>query len=423
VIGEPPRNESSMTADPGFADEQAPAHGSKDDDEALYQQACVELVRPSAARPRGDVALLLLTMALFVAITLWQTGFSVEALQWWLLPLVGVILLHEAGHYAGMRLFGYRDVRMFFIPFFGAAVTGKKHAAPAWQQAIVLLLGPLPGIALGVALAMWQPAWLTIPLIFILLAVNGFNLLPVYPLDGGKLLHVLLFSRRPAWTTTLLALSGLAMAALAWWESSWVSALIAAALLIGAPTFHFNRLRRDAERSKLPAMPERLEELDEDQLRALYQSARRVNPDAKQPKECANEMRLLHEESVTKSANLAATVALLATYGASIIVVVTALQSIFFFTESDDPSLWSVRHLEDWVSTELKLDQIELRPAGPGEFAGEGATTDGIAWKIEVTQDAQQHLLTWKAVNDAGARRSGRLQLDDGVIVDMTIRP
>ncbi len=28
--------------------------------------------------------------------------------------LVGVLLFHELGHYAGMRIFGYRNVRMFF---------------------------------------------------------------------------------------------------------------------------------------------------------------------------------------------------------------------------------------------------------------------------------------------------------------------
>src|SRR5262245_3615048 len=40
--------------------------------------------------------------------------------------LVGVLLLHESGHYLGMRMFNYQDVRMFFIPLFGAAVAGKR---------------------------------------------------------------------------------------------------------------------------------------------------------------------------------------------------------------------------------------------------------------------------------------------------------
>ena len=33
--------------------------------------------------------------------------------------LVVVLLIHELGHLAAMRLFGFSDLRMFFIPFFG----------------------------------------------------------------------------------------------------------------------------------------------------------------------------------------------------------------------------------------------------------------------------------------------------------------
>ena len=69
--------------------------------------------------------------------------------------LVGVVLLHELGHYAGMRLFGYRDVRIFFIPFFGAAASGVKERAPVWQQgrpALDLLSQLLRGPAAALAL-------------------------------------------------------------------------------------------------------------------------------------------------------------------------------------------------------------------------------------------------------------------------------
>jgi hypothetical protein len=64
---------------------------------------------------------LLVSLALFVLVRQQQSG-SPRGL----VILVGVLLFHELGHYAGMRLFGYRDVRMFFIPFFGAAVSGKR---------------------------------------------------------------------------------------------------------------------------------------------------------------------------------------------------------------------------------------------------------------------------------------------------------
>src|SRR4051812_15229775 len=34
--------------------------------------------------------------------------------------LVPILLFHELGHYLAMRIFGYRNVRMFFIPLLGA---------------------------------------------------------------------------------------------------------------------------------------------------------------------------------------------------------------------------------------------------------------------------------------------------------------
>jgi len=116
-----------------------------------------------------------------VSLALFVGAFLISMELEWLLFIVPVLFFHEAGHWLGMRLFGYRNVRMFFIPFFGAAVSGTKHAAPAWQQAVVLLLGPLPGIAIGLALqAIFAPDIDSRlgKLVFTLVILNGINLAP-----------------------------------------------------------------------------------------------------------------------------------------------------------------------------------------------------------------------------------------------------
>ena len=65
-----------------------------------------------------------------------------------LIILIGVLLLHELGHFVAMTIFGYGDVRMFFIPLFGGAVSGKADNVSSPQKAAVYLAGPVPGILL-----------------------------------------------------------------------------------------------------------------------------------------------------------------------------------------------------------------------------------------------------------------------------------
>ena len=57
--------------------------------------------------------LLLVTIAAFV-LTLGHTFTPTRVAI-----LVSVILVHELGHYVAMRAYGYRDVKIFFIPFLG----------------------------------------------------------------------------------------------------------------------------------------------------------------------------------------------------------------------------------------------------------------------------------------------------------------
>jgi Zn-dependent protease len=284
---EPPAEAAPVEAD---------SPGNENED--LYLATSTLLVEPetTASAWRG-IGCLLLSGVLFVLSFLISLDF--RALGF----IIPVLFLHEMGHFLGMRAFSYRNVQMFFIPFFGAAVSGKKHAAPAWQQAVVLLLGPLPGILLGLALQLWlHPVRGTWPadLVLWLVMVNGFNLLPVIPFDGGRLLEVLLFSRRPVLALVFQIVAVLALIGLAVEFESWVLGGIGALLLLAAPARYRKAKLERAFRNNPLELPDRLEELSDSQRRDLFGWALLLHPLDRSPVSLANDMRAMHEHMVSR---------------------------------------------------------------------------------------------------------------------------
>ena len=118
--------------------------------------------------------------------------------------LLVVLFVHELGHYAAMRYFGYRDTGIFFVPF-GAVTVGEKEKRSTFEETVVAFAGPLPGILIGIGIVVWlmmhHRAFDMVNYVFnyalMSLAINYINLLPVYPLDGGRIVTLLLFYRYP----------------------------------------------------------------------------------------------------------------------------------------------------------------------------------------------------------------------------------
>jgi stage IV sporulation protein FB len=111
--------------------------------------------------------------------------------------VVLILFIHEMGHFIAMKVFGYNGVNMFFIPLMGAMVTGEKDRISQSQRAIVVLAGPVPGVLIGCGIIAYaQTIGHTGAAIagFMFLLINVLNLLPLDPLDGGKLIETLFFS-------------------------------------------------------------------------------------------------------------------------------------------------------------------------------------------------------------------------------------
>jgi stage IV sporulation protein FB len=111
--------------------------------------------------------------------------------------VVLILFIHEMGHFIAMKVFGYNGVNMFFIPLIGAMVTGEKDRISQSQRAIIVLAGPVPGVLIGCGIIAYaQTIDHTGAAVagFMFLLINILNLLPLDPLDGGKLIETLFFS-------------------------------------------------------------------------------------------------------------------------------------------------------------------------------------------------------------------------------------
>jgi Zn-dependent protease len=141
----------------------------------------------------NSLTLLILTVVLFFSAGI--VSATVEEV----VILVGVLLFHELGHLAAMKLLGYRDVKMFFIPFLGAAVSGKSKSDSSLKSSFVSLMGPLPGLVLGVVLYVLFTLtrnYYLLKAAQMMLLLNAMNLLPIMPLDGGRYIDVLFVRNR-----------------------------------------------------------------------------------------------------------------------------------------------------------------------------------------------------------------------------------
>jgi Zn-dependent protease len=101
-----------------------------------------------------------------------------------------LLLIHELGHVIAAKQKGLPVSAPLFIPFLGALITMKRQPLDAKTEAYIAFGGPLLG-TIG-AVAVFGAAYsLDSPLLYSLAYVGFFlnliNLLPIHPLDGGRI--------------------------------------------------------------------------------------------------------------------------------------------------------------------------------------------------------------------------------------------
>jgi Zn-dependent protease len=164
---------------------------------------------------------------------------------------VGVVLLHEFGHVLACRQVGGRAERVVLWPLGGLALAHSppRPGALLWTVAA----GPLVNVALiPITVGLWMlgrmAGWETTApnvdnLLMVLAVFNViilvFNLLPLYPLDGGQILQALLWFvvGRPASLTAVSAIGlvgGLGMIILSVFAQAWWFLFVAVFLVLAS---------------------------------------------------------------------------------------------------------------------------------------------------------------------------------------------
>jgi Zn-dependent protease len=161
----------------------------------------------------GTAVKIHITFILFlawIAFSAWSRGGPAAALDStvFIVLLFACVVLHEFGHIAAARRYGIGTPEVTLLPIGGVASLQRLPSDPS-QELVVALAGPAVNLVIGLLLiAAIGPAHLAdlmqidnpnLSLVSRLAVANiflaVFNLIPAFPMDGGRVLHALVAMR------------------------------------------------------------------------------------------------------------------------------------------------------------------------------------------------------------------------------------
>src|SRR5215471_17461356 len=165
-------------------------------------------------RVAGTAILVHVTFVLFLGwifVASWVAGGPQSAWQAlaFMLLLFACVVAHEFGHIFTARAFGVTTPDVVLLPIGGVARLERIPEEP-WEEFLIAIAGPLVNVAIAFALVLVAGAHLSpgdlvavestrTSLIDRLAAVNlflaVFNMIPAFPMDGGRVLRALLATR------------------------------------------------------------------------------------------------------------------------------------------------------------------------------------------------------------------------------------
>ncbi len=165
--------------------------------------------------------------------------------------LVGSILAHELGHAWGCLIQGI-PVRRIML-YGGGGFCEHKRASSSSEDELIVAMGPIVNLLIWIFASFAAPLvshdtlnWALLALADLNLFLAIFNLLPINPLDGGKLFHLLMMRLFPWETATrITGWVGVTMAVL------WVPMMIGCFVVMGFVLIFLPSFREQWDMAKM----------------------------------------------------------------------------------------------------------------------------------------------------------------------------
>ncbi len=151
-------------------------------------------------------------LILWIGLSYWQLSGTVAAVTngvGFILALFACVVLHEFGHALTARRYGIKTLHITLLPIGGVAAMERMPDDPK-QEILVALAGPAVNLVIAITLWLWLAASNTLVpveqlgltdgpflerLMLINIVLGVFNLIPAFPMDGGRVLRAMFAMR------------------------------------------------------------------------------------------------------------------------------------------------------------------------------------------------------------------------------------
>lgn len=106
--------------------------------------------------------------------------------------LLIIVTIHEVSHILVAKLYGIKLIRLVIYPIGEMAVLENMFLIKPIKRLAIICAGPLINILLGIAFSFAGKSDILRFITISNFLIGAFNILPIYPLDGGKIVHLIL---------------------------------------------------------------------------------------------------------------------------------------------------------------------------------------------------------------------------------------